>query len=94
MTANVTLGQLVITTGVVEWMHQDFPRIRWVADILHRHGHGDWGDLDAEDRRTNDRALRLGGRLLSAYHYDDGTKVWIITETDRSVTTVLFPEDY
>lgn len=60
---------------------------------LRRHASGDWGDLCPEDMQTNDEALLTGGRLLSAY----GTgrhRFWIITEWDRSVTTVLLPEDY
>jgi len=59
-----------------------------------RHVTGDWGDLDDEDRLENDRSLHDGCRLLSAYHLGDGTKIWIITEADRSATTVLLPEEY
>jgi hypothetical protein len=61
---------------------------------IQRHQAGDWGDLCAEDRQVNDQALVEGTRLLSVYHAVDGTKFWIITEADRSVTTVLLPEDY
>jgi hypothetical protein len=61
---------------------------------IHRHQAGDWGTLDSEDKNANDRALSCGGRMLSAYFASDGTKFWIITEADRSVTTVLLPEDY
>ena len=61
---------------------------------LTRHFSGDWGDVDQHDKAANDRALRDGDRLLSAYHAPDGTKFWIITEADRSATTVLLPEDY
>lgn len=67
------------------------------ADIetaLRRHAVGDWGDVDEEDRRQNDLSLQQGLRLLSAYRATNGTKFWIITEADRSVTTVLLPEDY
>jgi hypothetical protein len=59
-----------------------------------RHARGDWGDLSSEDRLANERALEEGTRLLSAYHLKTGQKVWIITEWDRSATTVLLPEDY
>ena len=55
---------------------------------------GDWGDLCSEDKQANDDALSVGARLLSAYHTGDGRKFWIITEADRSVTTVLLPEEY
>ena len=60
---------------------------------LTRHAAGDWGNLCDEDRRENELALQEGHRLLSAYQADDGTKFWIITEADRSVTTVLLPLD-
>jgi hypothetical protein len=67
------------------------------ADILtgiQRHMAADWGDLPEEDRIANDRALAQGGRILSAYHAESGTKFWLITEADRSATTILLPEDY
>jgi hypothetical protein len=64
-----------------------------IAAALRRHLAGDWGELDDEDKATNDAALRNGGRLLSAYTYT-GEKVWVITERDRSVTTVLLPDEY
>jgi hypothetical protein len=62
-------------------------------DLLTRHQSGDWGDLDAIDRRENARALLTGARILSAYQTPAG-KIWIITEADRSSTCVLRPEDY
>lgn len=65
-----------------------------VATALARHHIGDWGDLDAEDKASNEAGLLNGERLLSAYHDSKGVKFWIITERDRSVTTVLLPEDY
>ena len=55
---------------------------------------GDWGDPDEDDRRANDLALQEGTRLLSAYEIRDGFKVWVIPEADRSVTTILLPDDY
>lgn len=61
---------------------------------LSRHLRGDWGELDEHDRTANEHALRQGGRLLSAYRSQREVKFWIITEADRSVTTVLLPEDY
>ena len=61
---------------------------------LDRHGNGDWGDLCAEDKEANENALLYGGRLFSSYHDRDGVKFWIITESDRSATTVLLPDDY
>jgi len=65
-----------------------------ILNSLLRHLTGDWGDVCEEDRWANDWALRRNGRLLSVYHSSDQTKFWIITESDRSVTTVLMPEDY
>lgn len=61
---------------------------------LARHAQGDWGDLDGEDQKTNELALKSGGRLLSSYRSSRNIVFWIITEWDRSVTTVLLPEDY
>jgi hypothetical protein len=67
---------------------------REIRDALQRHESGDWGDLSDEDATQNDAALcRGGGRLFSAYGTGD-RKFWIITEADRSVTTVLLPGDY
>ena len=65
-----------------------------MAAALLRHLNGDWGDISEADRAANDRAVRDGDRLLSAYHAPDQTRFWILTEADRSVTTVLLPEDY
>lgn len=63
------------------------------STLLDRHNSGDWGDLDDEDKTTNDEAVKHGDRILSAYETDGG-KIWIITEWDRSVTTVLLPSEY
>jgi hypothetical protein len=68
-----------------------------MADIMAatlRHASGDWGELDQEDLDANERSLRDGSRLLSAYRSKNGVRFWIITEADRSVTTALLPEDY
>ncbi len=64
-----------------------------VHGLLRRHASGDWGDLGAFDRRQNERALRIGARILSAYETPAG-RVWIVTEADRSSTCVLRPEEY
>ncbi len=61
--------------------------------LLGRHASGDWGDLDPHDRRENERSLRRGWRLLSSYPVGE-TRVWVITEADRSCTTILLPEEY
>ncbi|MBB5501049.1 hypothetical protein [Paraburkholderia sp. MM5384-R2] len=63
--------------------------------LLARHIHGDWGDLSTEDLAANELAVLTGKRLLSGYNLPDGrSKVWIITEPDRSATTILLPEEY
>jgi hypothetical protein len=62
--------------------------------FLSRHARGDWGEVDAEDKEANDLALEEGSRLLSAYTTANGTKLWVITEADRSATTVLLPAEY
>jgi hypothetical protein len=65
-----------------------------VLIALKRHHTGDWGDLCEEDIASNEQAMQNGGRLFSTYHDPKGVKFWIITEADRSATTVLLPEDY
>lgn len=83
------LGLLTTTPSVIETIsHED------VGIALFRHANGDWGELDEEDRKMNDTALISGSRLLSAYTSKAGVKFWIITEADRSATTVLLPDDY
>jgi hypothetical protein len=63
-------------------------------DFLFRHLDGDWGELSPEDIAENELSLREGFRLLSAYSLRDGSKIWIITESDRSATTILLPDEY
>jgi hypothetical protein len=65
-----------------------------MSKCLARHLSGDWGDLDMEDVRENEFSLKEGFRLFSAYHGENGIKFWIITEADRSITTILLPADY
>ncbi len=65
-----------------------------LVSYLRRHLHGDWGDLDDDDRRSNDAALKSGDRLFSSYQVTPDLKLWIITEGDRSVTTLLLPSEY
>ncbi len=83
------LGQVVITAQAADALHPED-----VPIALRRHHHGDWGHVGPVDRRENDQALVGGQRLFSAYRDRNSTKFWIITEWDRSVTTVLLPEDY
>ena len=83
------LGQLVITPAALEAVPADD-----ICNAINRHVCGDFGDLDAADRRENESALRAGLRLLSVYHATNGTKFWLITEADRRSTTILLPSDY
>ena len=62
--------------------------------LVKSHVQGDWGDLVDHDRQESERGLAAGTRLLSAYILEDGTRIWIITEADRSATTLLLPEEY
>jgi len=87
------LGRLVWTRGVNDRVAVDASFSKFVMDSLKRHTNCDWGDLSAEDKRENDFSVDNGLRLLSSYQRDDW-KIWIITEADRSVTTILFPEEY
>jgi hypothetical protein len=85
----VPLGNVVITPNALAQLTP--------ADIqlgLQRHQAGDWGDLGEDDRKENDNALGNGKRLLSSYRSNSGVTFWIITEADRSATTLLLPDDY
>jgi hypothetical protein len=83
------LGRIVATPNVLVLISNDE-----ILNALEHHVRGDWGTLDAKDLNSNERALRFGGRLFSSYHSTQDVKFWIITECDRSVTTVRLPEDY
>jgi hypothetical protein len=83
------LGRIVATPNALQSIPNED-----ILNAIQRHQAGDWGSLDSEDRNSNDRALASGGRIFSAYNAPDGTRFWIITEADRSVTTVLLPQDY
>ena len=89
------LGQIVVTKAIDERMKSSEFFKSFVMRSLTRHIDCDWGDLCEEDKETNDKSVENGGRLFSSYIYGgDKEKIWIITEWDRSVTTILFPEDY
>lgn len=83
------LGKVVATPGILEKVPEGD-----INDALNRHAHGDWGIMPDEDMATNDRALKDGERLFSAYLSSEQIKFWIITEWDRSTTTILLPEEY
>ncbi len=86
---HIPLGKVVITAGAQEVL-SDMD----VNAAIARHCSCDWGEVSKADQRENDSALKNGERILSAYTSSDGTRFWIITEADRSYTTVLLPEDY
>jgi hypothetical protein len=85
------LGNTVITGRALDALKRDPKLLEW---MLYRHQSGDWGDVCDEDKLANDSALHMGTRILSAYHIDDGTKFWVITEADRTHTTILLPSEY
>lgn len=87
------LGRLVVTRGIEDGIDEDLKFRREVMASISRHSCGDWGDICEDDKRENDYALLEDERLLSVYETSKG-KIWIITERDRSVTTVLFPCEY
>lgn len=87
-------GQLVVTRGVNDLITDNEEFAKHVFMSLKRHMAGDWGDLCDEDRVSNEMALQRGERLLSAYKKVGMPTIWVITEWDRSVTTVLFPDEY
>ena len=85
------LGQIVATPGALEALESAGQN---PTEFLTRHVAGDWGELDQEDQQANNDALESGARLLSAYRTADETKIWIITEADRSSTCILLPSEY
>jgi hypothetical protein len=85
------LGQVVATPGALRALERAEQQ---PAEFLDKHSAGDWGELDEEDKKENDFSVRNGFRILSAYTTSAGDKIWIITEWDRSVTTLLLPSEY
>lgn len=87
------LGRVVLTQGVAGLIAEEKIPHMFVHECLQRHQRGDWGDVCEGDKELNDNAAKDGSRILSAYE-NDGIKIWIITEWDRSVTTALLPSEY
>ena len=83
------LGRVVITTNAARYLTPNE-----ILTALRRHGLGDWGDTYPKDEGQNNLALQNGDRLFSVYHSGSGQTFWVITESDRSATTVLLPDDY
>lgn len=96
--ARFQLGRLVVTPGALkafERMAEQEVRGATPGELLARHARGDWGDMDAEDLAANDAALHDESRIFSSYKFMGGTCCfWVITEADRSATTILLPNEY
>ena len=96
----IRIKELVATQGVQCEMEESYGFQTFCAHCVLRHRNHDWGDLCEEDRQSNDWAVEHGERLLSAYKIPKefcigyAEKIWIITEADRSYTTILFPHEY
>ena len=82
-----------MTRGMNEKIADDIGFAKFVCDSIERHARGDWGDVCKEDWEENELSLKQGFRLFSSYT-NGKSKIWIITEADRSYTTILFPEEY
>ena len=85
------LGRLVATPGALELLTR---AEQTPVEFLARHSHGDWGECCADDATENDFSVKAGFRIFSVYHTRNGEKLWVITEADRSVTTLLLPSEY
>ena len=100
--AKFNLGEIVVTRGISDCMTENAEFIQFVIDCLGRHSEGDWGDLCEEDKKVNDDALlNADDRLVSSYDYPNkldnplfDNNIYVITEWDRSATTILFPSEY
>jgi hypothetical protein len=86
-----SLGQTVMTPGAIEAFQTND---QLPIELLKRHIKGDWGEVCKDDSEANEQALEHGSRIMSVYFLKDQTKIWIITEADRSATTLLLPSEY
>ena len=87
-TPKFRLGQLVATPGALQALADAGQRL---LEFLRRHQAGDWGEVDREDVQDNEFSVTHGYRILSAYRTVRGVKIWVVTEADRSATTILLP---
>ena len=90
-TIRFELGNIFLTPGALAALSESHQQ---AAEFLQRHINGDWGELDAHDRAENELSIEQGFRILSSYRTSSGEKLWIITEADRSATTILLPSEY
>jgi hypothetical protein len=89
--ARFFLGRTVATLGALKALERaGEPPLPYLV----RHAAGEWGELDDDDKAENESAVDEGLRILSAYRLADDTRIWVITEADRSVTTILLPDEY
>jgi hypothetical protein len=86
-----SLGRVVATPGALRALEQ--PE-QLPAEFLDRHVHGDWGEVPEADKQENEVSVEHGLRILSAYTTSAGDQIWILTEADRSATTILLPSEY
>jgi hypothetical protein len=89
--ARFSLGRLLSTPGALAALEEAGQN---PLEFIHRHQSGDWGSVCPEDAAENELSVSEGYRILSAYTLKTGTKVWLITEADRSATTILLPDEY
>lgn len=87
----IKLGQIVATPGALAALDEAGQNPN---EFLERHQSGDWGEVPSEDWNENELSVKEGFRVLSAYTLSTGKKIWIITEADRSATTLLLPDEY
>ncbi len=92
--AKFKLGQVVWTAGVNDKVAEDAEFSKFVLGSLARHATGDWGDMSEDDKKENEYSMGKHLRLMSSYENRPLPNIWIITEADRSMTTVLFPTEY
>lgn len=88
------LGKVVSTYGIFEMINENEEFGKFVCDSFERYTNSDWGEMCDEDKELNDEAVKTDGRIFASYEKDGLPKIWIITEWDRSATTILFPSEY
>ncbi len=93
------LGRCVVTSGVLRAIRNETGPCRGfeglvLHPLLDRHASGGWGEVSPEDAAENELSVKEGYRIVSSYKLRGGTPVWVITEADRSATTILLPEEY
>jgi hypothetical protein len=88
------LGQTVMTRGVANLFNEDKVFRKFVNESFMKYCNADWGETCEEDKELNDQALKIGDRILAVYKKEGLETIWIITEWDRSATTILFPSEY